>query len=81
MTKESQPEDKKNVDFELDPNETFTAKAKKALEKYRSSKSNSPSVSSQANSTNSTLKLKNKTKPKHAPLPFRSENEDPKFVD
>ena len=54
--------------LDFDPTETFTAKAKQALEKYKNSKSssNSPSESS----AHSTLDLKLKTK-RHAPLPFQ----------
>lgn len=78
-------DDKKTVEFELDPNETFTAKAKKALENYKNTKSSGSSISSQGNNstTSSYLKPNSKShsKSKHAPLPFRSDNDEPKFVD
>ncbi len=69
---------KSNVEYELDPNETFTSKAKKALENYKNTRS--------SNSSNSDfhdeLTMKKKfSKSKHAPLPFKNETKDePKLI-
>ncbi len=62
--------------LDFNPNETFTSKAKLALESYKTSK-NSPSNSpSEQESANSTLETKQKklltSGKKHAPLPFQT---------
>ena len=67
------------VDF--DPNETFTSKAKKALESYKVSKNGSTSSSDSAQENNQDELRRGSSKSKHAPLPFRTDPNEPKFVD
>ena len=65
---------------EMGSNETFTSKAKKALEKYKAS---SRSSNSSLNSSDEGMaKLqKNPSKSKHPPMPFRNDINETKFVD
>lgn len=64
-------DDKENDrSFTFDPKETFTSKAKNALEKYKISKSSSSSEKSPNSSVELRIKNKNNTK-KHAPFPFQ----------
>ena len=66
-------------DYIINPNETFTQKAKKALENYRNTRG-SNSSNSDINDDN-LVKLKKFSKSKHAPLPFKNEtNDEPKFI-
>ena len=69
--------DKENVNrktsFDFDPRETFTSKAKEALEKYkiaRSTSSNSVSEHSANSSVDMRSVVKSQNK-RHAPLPFQ----------
>lgn len=59
------------IEYEINPNETFTSKAKRALEMYKTTKgSDSASVSSQSNGA----VLRVKSSSRHAPMPFRSDD-------
>lgn len=68
---------------EFNNNETFTSKAKKALESYKVSKTGSSSSSNDGSSEilDAVKIKKSSSKAKHAPLPFRNDQNEPKFVD
>lgn len=63
-------------------NDTFTQRAKKVLESYKNSKSDSSSFTNESMDELSNLKTKKTQSSKHAPLPFReNQANEPKFVD
>ncbi len=66
-------------DYMINPNETFTQKAKKALENYKNTRGSNSSNSDIHE--NNILKSKKFSNSKHAPLPFKNErNDEPKFI-